>query len=347
MSTKKSVQAPYIEAKQGSRKFLLTKLPASIVTEISYAAIRGQHDEEGAVQRVLNQSRINNIKAFTLQGGDYPNAVVLNWVSQDNKINVINGVIEFIPGEGLAQLIDGQHRIAGIKSAIEENKIIGDLELPVVIYQNLSTKECADIFLSINTEQKPVPRSLVFDLYGVASENVIDYAAVRARDIAMFLNESDSPYGGEIKMPGLAKRRGGIPLSTAVTGIKPLVEDNGAFEQISVKELELQKRIILNWFTALKNSYGDEWHDKENVFQYASGFLAAMEFLRLQLIPYCNKQESFEVKTIQEALMLTGALIYQPEVKGQGGAEAQKKIYVRLQDVFTPAKTKATAKFKF
>ena len=72
-----------------------------------------------------------------------------------------------------------------------------------------------------------------------------------------------------------------------------------------------------------------------------------MEFLRLQLIPYCNKQESFEVKTIQEALMLTGALIYQPEVKGQGGAEAQKKIYVRLQDVFTPAKTKATAKFKF
>jgi len=87
MATKKTIKAPYIETKQGDRKFLLTKLPASVVTVISYAAIRGQSDEEGAVQRVLNQGRINSIKAFTLQGGDYPNAVVLNWVSQINKLS--------------------------------------------------------------------------------------------------------------------------------------------------------------------------------------------------------------------------------------------------------------------
>lgn len=347
MATKKIVKAPCIETKQGSRKFLLTKLPASIVTTISYAAIRGQSDEEGAVQRVLNQGRINSIKAFTLQGGDYPNAVVLNWVSQTNKITTSSGVLTFTSGEGLAQLIDGQHRIAGIKAAIEENNAFGKLELPVVIYPNLSTQECADIFLSINTEQKPVPRSLVFDLYGVASENVVDHAAVRARDIALFLNESESPYEGEIKMPGSAKRKGGIPLSSAVTGIKPLVEDNGVFDQIAVKELELQKRIILNWLSALQSTYGDRWDDKDNVFQYASGFLAAMEFLRLQLIPYCNTQESFEVMTIKAALKLSEALIYQAEVKGQGGAEAQKKIYARLQAAFTPAKAKASSKFKF
>lgn len=348
MATKKSVKAPYIETKQGDRKFLLTKLPASTVTAISYAAIRGQDNEEGAVQRVLNQGRINSIKAFTLQGGDYPNAVVLNWVSKTNKITIKDGMLEFTIGEGLAQLIDGQHRIAGIKAAIEENKALGkQLELPVVIYPNLSTKECADIFLSINTEQKPVPRSLVFDLYGVASDSIVDHAAVRARDIAMFLHEFESPYEGEIKMPGSAKRQGGIPLSSAVTGIKPLVEDNGVFEQIAVKELELQKQIILNWLIALKNTYGEAWDDKDNVFQYASGFLAAMEFLRLQLIPFCNTQESFEVKTIQSALKLSGSLIYQSEVKGQGGAGAQKRIYARLQEAFKPSKVKASTKFKF
>jgi DNA sulfur modification protein DndB len=348
VAKKTAFKTPYIEAKQGNRKFLLTKLPASIVTAISYAAIRGQNEEEGAVQRVLNQGRISSIKAFTLQGGDYPNAVVLNWVSLTNKITASNGMLEFIPSDGLAQLIDGQHRIAGIKAAIEENVALGKLELPVVIYRNLSTQECADIFLSINTEQKPVARSLVFDLYGVASENIVDHAAVRARDIALFLNESGSPYAGEIKMPGSPKRRGGIPLSSAVTGIKPLVEDNGVFDQIAVKELELQKQIILNWFTTLQNIYGDDWDDKGNAFQYASGFLAAMEFLRLQLIPYCNNQESFEVKIIQKALKLSsGALIYQTEVKGQGGAEAQKKIYTRLQEVFEPSKKKASSKFKF
>lgn len=347
MATKKTVKAPYIDTKQGDRKFLLTKLPASVVTAISYAAIRGQTDEEGAVQRVLNQGRINSIKTFTLQGGDYPNAVVLNWVSQNNRLSSSDGTLEFTIGDGLAQIIDGQHRIAGIRAAIEENKSLGRLELPVVIYRNLSTQECADIFLSINTEQKPVPRSLVFDLYGVASESVVDHAAVRARDIAMFLNDSGSPYEGEIKMPGAAKRQGGIPLSSAVTGIKPLVEENGVFEQIAIRELEIQKQIILNWFVTLQNIYGEHWNDKGNVFQYASGFLAAMEFLRLQLIPYCNTQESFEVKTIQAAFKLAGTLIYQAEVKGQGGSEAQKKIYARLQEAFTPSKTKASAKFKF
>ncbi|ALF90975.1 DNA sulfur modification protein DndB [Ralstonia solanacearum] len=237
MATKKTVEAPCIETKQGSRKFLITKLPASVVTAISYAAVRGQSDEIGAVQRLLNQGRINSIKAFTLQGGDYPNAVVLNWVSSNTPLSATGGKLKFTTGERLAQIIDGQHRIAGLKAAIEEKSSVGKLELPVVVYRNLTTKECADIFLSINTEQKPVPRSLVFDLYGVASEGVVDHAAVRARDIAMFLNDPGSPYDGEIKLPGAPKRKGGIPLSSAVTGIKPLVEDHGAFEQIDVTEL--------------------------------------------------------------------------------------------------------------
>lgn len=347
MVIKKAIKASYIETKQGNRKFLLTKLPASVVTTISYAAIRGQSDEEGAVQRVLNQGRISNIKAFTLQGGDYPNAVVINWVSQKNKLSANAGILEFSIDERLAQTIDGQHRIAGIKAAIEEDKKLGKLELPVVIYRNLSTQECADIFLSINTEQKPVPRSLVFDLYGVASEGVVDHAAVRARDIAMFLNEAGSPYEGEIKMPGAAKRQGGIPLSSAITGIKPLVEEKGIFEQIAVPELELQKVIILNWFKALQEIYADEWGHKDNAFQWASGFLAAMDFLKLLLIPYCNTQGSFEIKKIKEAFKLAGNLLYQSEVKGQGGSEAQKQIYARLKESFKPSTISASTKFKF
>jgi DNA sulfur modification protein DndB len=343
---KKEVSAPFIEAKQGPRKFVLTKLPASVVTSISYAAVRGQSEEEGAVQRVLNTGRINSIKAFTLQGGDYPNAIVLNWVSTSNKLTAfVDGTIAFTVGERLAQIIDGQHRIAGIKEAIQENKALGRLELPVVIYRNLTTTECADLFLSINTEQKPVPRSLVFDLYGVASENISDHAALRARDIALFLNEAGSPYEDEIKMPGAAKRRGGIPLSSAVTAIKPLVEDNGAFEQISINELELQKQIILNWFKALQKAYGKDWDDKSNAFQYASGFLAAMDFLRLLLIPYCKTKQSFQVETFNSALNFS-SLILQAEVKGQGGAEAQKNIYARLQEAFAPGKEKAFTKYK-
>ena len=164
----------------------------------------------------------------------------------------------------------------------------------------------------------------------------------------MFLNiEDGSPYMGEIKLPGAPTRRGGIPLSSAVTGIKPLVEENGAFEQIQVVELEFQKQVILNLFVALREVYGDEWENKNNVFLYAAGFLAAMDFLKLQLIPYCNIQESFEVDTIAKSLALEAdSLIFQDEVRGQSGGGAQKRIHERLATAFKPAKKAAKVKFK-
>lgn len=328
------VTASYVELKQGDRTFLLTKLPARVVTRISYAAVRGQSEEKGAIQRILNPRRITGIKDFTLQVGHFPNAIVLNWVSEDNPIATANGKLSFSDNENSAQIIDGQHRIAGIRAAIEEKASIGNIELPVVIYQKLSTQDCADIFLSINTEQKPVPRSLVFDLYGVASEPVVDPAAVRARDIAMFLNETEeSPYYGEIKLPNTPIRKGGIALSTAVTAIKPLVEDKGAFEQIDIRELEPQRQIILNFFLALREKYKNRWDDKDNVFMYAAGFVGAMDFLKLKLIPYGNIAQSFTVKTIRDAISLSAdKLILQEEVKGLGGKDAPKKVYERLVD---------------
>ena len=328
---------PYIEVNQNNRKILLTNFPAGLLTKISYASVRGQSTEDGAVQRLLNPRRITSIKDFTLEGGDYPGAIILNWINPNNPLKKSNNAITFQLVANSAQIIDGQHRIAGIRAAISEREDIAKLQLPVAIYEHLNTRECADIFLSINTEQKTVPRSLVFDLYGVASEPVIDPAAVRARDIATFLNEaSESPYSGQINFPGSPLRKGGIALSTVVTAIKPLVEDKGSFEQVGIYEFESQKQIILNFFVAIMQKYGKEWYSKSNAFQYASGFAAAMDFLQLKLLPYCNQKLSFTIDTIKDAISISQSnLIYQTEVKGLGGKDAQKQIYQKLVDAFS------------
>ena len=342
-----NIKAPFFEVAQGKRKFYLTKLPAKVVAKISYAAVRGRDTEVGAIQRVLNTSRITGIKAFTLAGGDYPNAIVLNWVSKTNKLKRLAKDISFVDEDDSAQIIDGQHRVAGIREAIEEKKAIGELELPVVIYSGLTTKECADIFLAINEEQKPAPRSLVFDLFGLASSELVDPAAVRARDIALFLNDdSNSPYSGEIKLPGGKMRKGGIALSTAVVAIKPLVEDKGSFEQIGVTNLEDQRRVILNLFLALKAKYGEQWDDKDNAFLWAAGFAAALQFLHLKLMSYCSGKQSFEQSTIAQAIALAGDdLIRQSDIKGYGGSKATGEVYARLLKAFRPQQQKP-AKFK-
>lgn len=327
----------YLHARQTKKEFIFARFPASVLTSIAYASVRGKHQEEGAVQRVLNTSRIQGIKEFTLAGGDFPNAIVLNWIGSENQLQLDDSSrkMSFEEVEGSAQIIDGQHRVAGIRAAIKENEQVANIELPVVIYQGLSTKECADIFLSINTEQKPVPRSLVFDLYGIASEDVIDPAALRARDIAMHLNQhQESPYFSEIKLPGSPIRKGGIALSTAVSAIKPLVAEKGFLEQLGINELELQRKIIMNYFSTLQKKYGDSWKNKNNVFLYAAGFMAAIEFLQIKLLPHCNAKKSYTTQTMTEAIKLQDSLIWQQEVKGLSGAEGTRIVYNSLVKCF-------------
>jgi DNA sulfur modification protein DndB len=125
---------PYLEVTQINRKLILTKLPAGILVNISYASVRGKDDEPGAVQRLLNPKRIESIKNFTLEGGDYPGAIILNWVSDKNPLQKHNQRISFANVSRTAQIIDGQHRLAGLKSAINERRDIAELEIPVAIY---------------------------------------------------------------------------------------------------------------------------------------------------------------------------------------------------------------------
>ena len=326
---------PCIEVVQGDKTFYLTTLDAAILSRVSYAAVRGKDDEEGAVQRLLSPKRISSIRDFILRGGDFPSAVVLNWKSD---IVFQNGHIEVDVGARAAQLIDGQHRVEGLREALIENPRLAEYPVPVSIYSNLGTRDCAEIFLAINTEQKPVPRSLVFDLYGVVSEDYADPTITRSQDIARFLNEDErSPYRGDIKFPGDPQRKGGVALSTVVTSLKPLVEDKGTLAQVGIHSLEQQQKVVLNFLSSIANAHAGEWTDRKNAFMYAAGFAGALEFFSKKLIQYCSGKKSFTEETIDDVLALPrGIFINQSDLAGKGGSAAQRLVYDRLNDVFQP-----------
>jgi DGQHR domain-containing protein len=322
--------------KQKKNTLLLTKMNASHLTRVAYASVRGDTDEEGAVQRALSPRRIAGVRDFALMGGDYPNCIVLNWIGK--PLEIVSGKVTLTDEPRSAQIIDGQHRVAGLGEAIKVDKTLAKVEIPVALYENLTTEQCADIFLAINTEQKPVSRTLVFDLYGVASEHLVDRSALRAKDIATVLNESeDSPYVGLIKFPSSARMRGGVALSTVVSALKPLIDDKGPLELAGIKELERQTSVLINLFSVLRDKYGEQWDSTDNPFLFASGFMAAIQFFRNKVIDYCKSQKSFTRHTIGNAISLKkNRLIQQSEVKGQSGSAAVSMIYERLLDVFSP-----------
>ena len=332
------IETDFVEVRQGDYKFYLLNLTAENLALVSYAAVRGVDDEEGAVQRILNNRRISDIRDFVLKVGQFPGSIVLNWVGTEQAPEIKNGKIYVPKIERAAQLIDGQHRVAGIEAAIEERPEIAKLELPVAMYLHLSTKECANIFLSINEEQKPVPKSLVYDLFGIADEQIADSAAVRAADIAQRLNSDDtSPYFSLIKMPGAPRTKGGVALSTVVSTIKPLVENKGELEQLDINGVEFQYKLFWNFFSALRSRVGSAWHENRNAFIYAAGFSAAVEFLRKRVLPFCNAEKDFTKERMLQVLDFDSSdFIDQSEVKGMSGSKAVQHIYSRLDDYFSP-----------
>ncbi|MDL2399462.1 DGQHR domain-containing protein [Rhizobium mayense] len=325
----------YLDVKQKEHRFKLLSIPAGLLTKISYASVRRKDDEEGAVQRILNNSRISGVKDFALKLGDFPASIVLNWVGP--KLATAGGKVTLVDNARMAQIIDGQHRVAGLAAAIEEDPTVAGFEIPVAMYEGLDTSNSARIFISINTEQRPAPKSLVLDLYGVTASDLMDPSAMRASDIVSFLGGPDQPYDGWIKLPNQDRKRGGVALSTAVSAVKPLVDDKGLLDQIGASELKMQQAIFSNYFSALQQRYGSNWHDRSNVFIYAAGFIGAIEFFRTKLVDYCKHKGSFEKSTIHDAIVLDEtSLILQENVKGLGGTEAANAVRDQLSRAFRP-----------
>lgn len=307
-------------------------LKVSDLLTLHYVAVRGKDDEEGAVQRILNRGRINSIKEYILQGNMFFNTFILNWTNNDFTPKVSdNGNEISIPIVNVAaQVIDGQHRLAGLDEAMKSSEKVGDLKALISLCVHLGTKEAAKIFLNINTEQKPAPKSLIYDLFGDVESNE-DHPIVRATDIAKELqNNIESPFYNLIKFPGAPRGAGVIDLSTVVSVLKECVKPDGPFANLRINEMNFQKQIIFNYLNAIKNFYDkrDIWNNKsKNPFIKAAGFVGAINCLTTTLLIKCAEQKSFKVDTFEQMLNIdSNNLLSIDNIKNLDGKTARKEV---------------------
>jgi DGQHR domain-containing protein len=306
------------------------------VVFIYYVAVRGKDEEEGAVQRVLNKQRIAAIKKYILEGNIFYSTFILNWTDTKIKPEFKDDEIVIPIVAASAQAIDGQHRLVGLQEALKEDPTIGEKEIIVTLSLNLSTKDAAKIFININSEQKPVPKSLIYDLFGEI-ENDTNHSINRAADIAEELNDNiDSPYYRAIKYPGQPKGAGYVDLSTVVGSLKKHLESDGVFASHKLTNLQNQKVVIMNYFTALKFYYDREelWTNKtKNPFLTNAGFFGAIEHLIKNLLIKCAEKKSFKVEDFKSLLDLPkGDLLLRSDFKNMEGKSQRKAIVDFLQD---------------
>ena len=191
-----------IEVVQQNEKFYIAKIKAKDLINISTVHTRNTEknydlkylkeaekiintinisNSDQGIQRVLQIKRLKEIAEYTrMHKGILPGNLIVsinnkfNWDSDDEfRIyeedgfelisSRVEGIFELViyPEMIDAFIVDGQHRLASFSYAKE---IIDSFELPITIFLDLKTPVQAELFARINGTQKPVKKSLLYDL---------------------------------------------------------------------------------------------------------------------------------------------------------------------------------------
>ena len=205
---------PAIKGKLGGKAFYCFVTTPRQLLKISFVNHRSLNDPEGAptYQRLVSRSRIRDIGDFIKNGGYFPYNLLINFtrnvrfdkIAQDDDSGVLFGQLYLPDRYRSAWIIDGQHRLYGY-SPIDDKFL--DHSVIVVAFEMLPKSEEASLFVTINHEQKSVPKHLLDDLEGelkwgstVPSERI---GAISARLINNLNADVGEPFYNRITQQGM------------------------------------------------------------------------------------------------------------------------------------------------
>lgn len=288
-----------LEINQPIGAFYIGKIHAEDLLKISEIKRREKND---GIQRELSETRTGAIAKYCEDpDATFPTPIILEVDSSEKikliKNNSLNDIfdLEYNDNFVFAEILDGQHRVEGIKKANNKN-----FELLVVIMFDLTEEEKAYVFSTINSNQAKVDRSLIYDLFEL-SEKRSPYKT--CHELARILNSSpQSAFYGKLKMLGKkASDRESLSQGTFVTYLVQLISKNPSQDMIDIKnskklsdngnyplrkyfinnEDEIILKIIENYFLAVKTVFSEEWDNPDQyILSKTTGYGALIKVFK-------------------------------------------------------------------
>lgn len=208
------VKVPAVKGKLGGRTFYSFVSTPRQMLKIAFVNHRSLNDPSGApsYQRLVSRTRLKQISKFIHGGGFFPTNILVNFpakcrfeqVAKDEETNVAFGNL-FLPNRyRTAWIIDGQHRLYGYAPLTD--KFLTQ-NIMVVAFEELKKEEEANLFVTINHEQKSVPKTLLDDLEGElkwGSDNPSErIGAISARLVGLLNNDIGEPLYGRVTQQGI------------------------------------------------------------------------------------------------------------------------------------------------
>jgi len=162
------IHIPAARVKQGDLLLYTTALKVKDLASENFYNVETLDTSGGndaGYQRVLNLARARKLADYILKGQDKRDAFLPTsvFLATDKSIdfNEVDHTISFDTAVvGPFSVVDGQHRLEGLKMAAQKDARVLDFEVPVNIGINLPTIAQMCHFLIVNTTQKSVDKSV-------------------------------------------------------------------------------------------------------------------------------------------------------------------------------------------
>ncbi len=322
MSINKSITFPCIKVKQPIGDFYIGSIKAKDLCEITKVDVRRLKSEERGfesylgIQRPLNEKRVTEIAKYVdTVDACFPTAVILAVPGVCAKFNAKVNELTLSPYENkndkekidydeMASVLDGQHRIEGLRNS---NSLDG-FEINVSLFIDIDIADQAYIFSTVNLAQTKVNKSLVYDLFDLAKKRSPQKTC---HNIAVALDKTkDSPFYMRIKRLGVSTEGRFNETITQATIVESLLKyiakdpisdrndliknrkiDLATTEELKIfifrnmflkeKDLEITD-VIWNYFDAVKLRWPKSWdfEGRGQILNKTNGFKALMRFLR-------------------------------------------------------------------
>ncbi|TKB20435.1 MAG: DGQHR domain-containing protein [Mesorhizobium sp.] len=314
---------PAARVRQGDLTLYTTALKVSDLIRPGFYTVETldpANDDDKGYQRLLNKGRAKKLADYVVKGQDardafLPTSVFLatdKSVPFDLSTNTITIDIREV---GPFNVVDGQHRLEGLKVAAEKDTRVLNFEVPVNIAINLPTIHQMCHFLIVNTTQKSVDKSVeqriiarltdALDVEDMPSLpkwilNTVEKGEVeKAVRYVDYLNDQlDSPWHNRIRKANDDSGAGRINQSSfAKSIVKYVLTANNPIT--AIRDFDREKRIFLNYWKSIA-SILDEDGESETLYKYGG-----VELFCQFSIPFFLKLQTggdFRVGTMESLL---------------------------------------------
>jgi DGQHR domain-containing protein len=309
--------------KQGDLTLYATSLKVSdllIPNFYSIERLDPENASEKGYQRLLNKARAKKLADYIVSGQETKDAFLPTSIfiatDKDIAFNPRNNTIEINVDEiGPFNVVDGQHRVEGLKMAVDKDPRVLDFEVSVNIATNLPEIAQMCHFLIVNTTQKSVeegvaqrirarltmamgvdetpnlPKWILNSVQKGEDEKALQY-------VDYLNNDKDSPWQNKIRMANDENSEGSINQKSFVKAIKKyiLVANNPT---LSTEQEDKQHKIFLNYWKAITNILGNT--EPTVLFKYNG-----VELFCKFCVPFYSKMvnmSNYKVATMQSLLV--------------------------------------------